>query len=63
MEVYDVEVTRDGGWLMVIVPSLEAVTQARSVVEVPLMARELIAVELGLRLEDVEVVVRFVDEV
>lgn len=58
---YDVEVTREGRWWMVSVPSIDALTQARHVAEVPLMARELVAVHEGVRLEDVDVDVTYRD--
>lgn len=54
---YAVRVTRDGRWWMVEVPQLDAVTQARRLGEVDLMARELIAVTTGTKVEDVEVAI------
>ncbi len=54
---YAVSVTRDGRWWMVEVPQLDAVTQARRLGEVDLMARELIAVTTGTKVEDVEVAI------
>ncbi|SEQ98294.1 hypothetical protein [Microlunatus flavus] len=59
--MYEAFVTREGRWWMVQVPSIDAVTQARHVAEVPLMARELVAVHEGLKLEDVEVTITYGD--
>ena len=58
---YQAEVTREGRWWMIRVPSIDALTQARNVAEVPLMARELIAVHEGKKLDDVGVSVSYLD--
>lgn len=52
---YNAEVTRDGKWWMVAIPEIDGLTQARSLSEAELMARQYIAVTLGLRLDDVAV--------
>lgn len=58
MHHYEAEVTRDGRWWMVSVPELGLLTQARAAGEVELMAREVIAVSLGVPVDSagVEVV-------
>ena len=48
MQTYDVDVSRDGHWWMVEVPSIGALTQARRMDEVEEMARSIIAVALDL---------------
>lgn len=58
---YEAEVTREGRWWMVSVPSIGALTQARHVAEIPLMARELVAVHEGRKLEDVDVDIGYRD--
>ena len=52
---YKVEVTRDGKWWMISIPELDALTQARRIDDVPVMARELIALETGVALTDVAI--------
>lgn len=59
--MYEAEVTREGRWWMVSVPGIGALTQARHAAEIPLMARELIAVHEGVKLEDVGVTVDYRD--
>lgn len=54
-KTYDVNVSRDGKWLMVEIPEIDAVTQARFVGEVELMARDCIAVMLDLPVTEVAV--------
>jgi len=55
MDKYRAQVTRDGRWWMISVPEIDGLTQARRLSEVELMARELIAVTLDLRLSEVAV--------
>jgi hypothetical protein len=54
-KTYTVSVTRDGKWWMIAVPELDALTQARRVDDVPTAAKELIALETGVALADVEI--------
>lgn len=61
MKTYDAIVTREGRWWMIELPSVGGVTQARRVAEVRLMAREYIAVTLGVKLEDVDVALDYSD--
>lgn len=53
--VYTAHVRREGRWWMVEVPEIDGLTQARHLREAELMARELIAVTLGLELDEVAV--------
>jgi len=55
MDKYRAQVTRDGRWWMISVSEIDGLTQARRLSEVELMARELIAVTLDLRLSEVAV--------
>lgn len=57
MTSYEAAVTRDGKWWMVSIPELGGLTQARRLSEAGLMAREWIALTLGVPLADVEVTV------
>jgi DNA-directed RNA polymerase specialized sigma subunit len=52
---YKAVITRDGRWWMIAIPELDGLTQARRIGEAELMAREYIAVTLGLALVDVKV--------
>ena len=52
---YEVSVTRDGAWWMVAVPALDAVTQARTLGEVDAAARELVALDTGTALDEVNI--------
>lgn len=52
---YEVSVTRDGAWWMVAVPALDAVTQARTLGEVDVAARELVALDTGTALDKVNI--------
>lgn len=54
-QTYTVSVTRDGKWWMIAVPELDALTQARRIDDVPTAAKELIALETGVALADVEI--------
>lgn len=54
-KTYTVSVTRDGKWWMIAVPELDALTQARRIDDVPTAAKELIALETGVALADVEI--------
>lgn len=47
MRQYDIAVTREGDWILIEVPELDIVTQARRVDEVVAQARSLIATWLG----------------
>jgi hypothetical protein len=53
--VYDFTVTRDGRWWMVHIPKLKGLTQARNSGEVPLMAREWVAVTTDRPIEEIHV--------
>lgn len=54
-KTYPVGVTRDGKWWMVTVPELDALTQARRIEDVATAATELIALETGVAIADVEI--------
>lgn len=54
-KTYSVSVTRDGKWWMIAVPELDALTQARRLGDVATNARELIALETGVALDEVEI--------
>lgn len=56
-KTYEVTVTRDGKWWMVAVPAIDGLTQARRLGDAPQMARELIALEENMALDDVAVTV------
>ncbi len=56
-KTYAATVTREGRWWMVAIPEIDGLTQARRIDEAELMARELIAVSLGVALEEVAVTV------
>ena len=56
-KTYAVTVTREGRWWMLSVPDIDGLTQVRRIEDAELMARELIAVTLDIRLEDVAVTV------
>jgi hypothetical protein len=53
--MHHVNVYREGKWWLVDVPAIEGLTQARRLSEARLMARELIAVTLGVPLSEVGV--------
>ena len=55
VKTYRAEVTREDGWLMISVPELDLLTQAEHWGEVTLMARDVIALELDIEVEDVQV--------
>lgn len=61
MTTYEVEVTRDGRWWMVSIPSLDGLTQARRPSEIESMARSYITVTLDVPLESIDVIVTKVD--
>lgn len=52
---YRANVHREGKWWLVEVPAIDGLTQARRLSEAQLMARELVAVTLGVPLSEVEV--------
>ena len=52
---YDIEVTRDGRWWMVAIPSIDGLTQARRLDEVDEMARSYISMDLDLQPSSVEI--------
>ncbi|MQY23685.1 HicB family toxin-antitoxin system [Nocardia macrotermitis] len=54
-KTYEVRVTRDGRWWMVRIPELDELTQARRIGEVPRMAREAVALHLGVPVDRVAV--------
>lgn len=53
--IYQAEVHRKGKWWLVEVPAIDGLTQARRLSEAQLMARELVAVTLGVPLSEVDV--------
>jgi len=53
--MYTAYVSREGRWWMIHVDGIDGLTQARRLVEAERMAREFIAVSLGLPLAEVEV--------
>lgn len=55
MRHFEAVITREGKWWMVGIPEIDGLTQARRLSEAPLMAREYIAVTLGMPLQDVDV--------
>lgn len=52
---YTATVSREDGWWMIHVPEIDGLTQARRLLEAETMARELIAVTLGVPLDTVTV--------
>lgn len=54
-KAYTVDITRDGKWWMVAVPELHALTQARRIEDVATAATELVALETGVAIADVEI--------
>jgi hypothetical protein len=58
LSTYDVVVTPDDRWLMVSVPALGLLTQARHPAEVETMARSLIATSLDVSHDSFEVQIR-----
>jgi len=57
MKNFDAVVTREGKWWIVSIPEIDGLTQARRLSEVPLMAREYIAVTLNIPIDEVDVAV------
>lgn len=54
---FKIEVSRDGRWWMVRVPEIDGLTQARRLAEVESMAREYIALDQSIPLDDVSVAI------
>ena len=52
---YKIEVTREGRWWMVKIPEVDGLTQARRLSEAETMAREYIALYLGVPIDNVKV--------
>lgn len=52
---FDVNATRDGKWWFIEIPELDTVGQARTVTEIPEVAREVAALWLNIDPSDVEV--------
>lgn len=52
---YKIEVSRDGRWWMIHIPEIDGVTQARRLGEAEAMAREYIALALGIPIDRVKV--------
>jgi predicted RNase H-like HicB family nuclease/predicted XRE-type DNA-binding protein len=52
---YKIEVARDGRWWMVHIPEIDGITQARRLGEAEAMAREYIALHLGIPIDTVKV--------
>lgn len=53
-KTYTVSVSRDGKWWMTAVRTLDVLTQARRIDDVPTAAKELIALETGVALVEIE---------
>jgi ribosomal protein L12E/L44/L45/RPP1/RPP2 len=56
---FDAIASREGRWWLVRVPALDAVTQARSLAEIPVMARDLVAALLDVDIDELTVNVSF----
>ena len=56
---FDAIASREGRWWLVRIPALDAVTQARSLAEIPVMARELVAAHLDVDIDELTVNVSF----
>lgn len=59
MSTYEAQITRDGKWWMIAVPSIGALTQARRLSEAEQMAKELVAVTLDVEVQSVQVGLSF----
>ncbi len=55
MYEFKIEVTRDGRWWMVHIPEIDGLTQARRLSEAETMAREYIALDRNLPIDDIKV--------
>lgn len=56
-KIYTVNTYREGNWVMVEVPEIDGLTQARTEDEAPHMARDLIALTLDRPMESFDVAV------
>jgi len=54
MTAYEVKVAREGRWWMVEIPALNGLTQARRLGEAEMMARDYIATQVGIAVDEVE---------
>lgn len=61
MTEYQAFVSREGKWWMIHVPGIDGLTQARRLSEAGLMAKEFVAVTLGIPVESVSISVRVVE--
>lgn len=57
--IFEATVTREGRWWTITVPALDAVTQARSIKEVQLMATEVVAALLDVEPREVSVTLTY----
>jgi hypothetical protein len=55
MPIYDIEVTREGRWWMILIPAIDGLTQARYPGEIEEMARSYISVSTDTPVADIEV--------
>jgi glycine cleavage system aminomethyltransferase T len=62
MTTYTASITRGGRWWMIHVPEVDGLTQARHLADAERMARELVAVSLGVGVDDVTIATRVVVE-
>ena len=55
MNEYKIEVVRDGRWWMVNIPEIDGVTQARRLAETEAMAREYVALDQNIPVDDIKI--------
>jgi predicted RNase H-like HicB family nuclease len=55
MHNYKIEIQREGKWWMVYIPDIEGVTQARRLTEASAMAREYIALDQNIPVDDIKI--------